>query len=379
MNFDLSQHWIDTFSDYDWENVSLRDYWQQLYNLQNDEVLLNDGKWNTRLLEKHHINQRDLECSLMYFTNTVSGPNPRPAIWGLQQMKIVFPKLFASEFSICFEMVSANHPSAFSQFIKIGGGGNELDAFLDKIKLHNTWHLLPDVLRHFVPKDGDYGCYKKLGILRKTLYKSIGFEDAKLSDDQQLKIDWMFTKHIQKAMGETDVFEQIWEKIVYMYPHPHVVDAIEKYVASPHHCATFNVPLLLAILNTPLEKQNFDLMRALVDNEVFFTEALDVCLEREWSFNDDNVVGKFLSFASEQAIEQTFEKICQKENSNRFSSRLNEAERLCEWVDAQLHAKITEIALLSVCKKHPHLYNNLQKMTLLSELHTESKPKSRKM
>lgn len=372
MDYKLSQHWIDTFSDNDWNNASLSQYWHQLYNLEDEETLWDNNAFNSQVLTKYKITQSDLTRSLMYLTNTMPTSNPRPAVWALQQMKRAFPKVFATEFATCFQMAATHHPSMFPSFAKMGGGAQEFEEILKKLKTHNLMHLLPDALEHFVVHEDDYSIYKNLESVKKELYQSIGLENGQLSGE--LKIDWLFTHHIQKAMVDVDRFERIWTKIVQMYPHPQAVDAITKYINSPHHSHTSDVSLLLSVLNKPMQEQNFELMRALTNDQTFFSQALAICVGREWSFTNNDVMKKFLSFAEDNTIEQAFTKVCQKENG-----LLNQANRLCEWVDPHLHAKITEIALLALCKKHPHIYNNLQKMTLISDLHTEPKPKSRKM
>ena len=371
MDYELSQHWIDTFSDNDWNNASLSQYWHQLYNLGHEETLWENNALNTALMAKYKITERDLGHSLMYLANTVATSNPRPAIWSLQQMKQALPQVFSNEYATCFHMVANNHPHMLIDFVKMGGGAEELEEIFKKMNMYSAWHLLPYALERFVVHKDDYRIYRNL--TKKMLYPSIGLEDGKFSGE--LKIDWLFTEHIQNAMRDIDLFESLWSKIVQMYPHPYAVDAITKYINSPHHSTTCNVSLLASILNKPMQEQNFDLIRTMADKEEFFKNLVVICVEREWSLTNHDVIVKLLSFGNNHMIEQAFEKVCQKNSL----SILSQANRLCEWVEPQLHAKITKMSLSSLCKNHPHLYNNLQKMALISELHTETKPKSRKM
>lgn len=377
MNFDASQRWIDTLSRQDWTQATLNAYWKDIFGLQDGEVLWKDNTWNYRLLLQYDIQDSELTRSLMYLTNTVVQENPYPAFWALKQLKWVFPKTFESEYSICFKSVLNQHPTLIDEFLKVGGGAEQFSDVLKTLVQNNQSNLIVDMLQYFVFKEDANKVYSKLKSVKKEFYKSMGFATANDLGDKPLKMDWLLTPHIQKIIHEVPFLDEVWQNVTSAYPHPVAIQAMKEYIVSPHQSFVCNKVLVNKVLNTPVEEHAPEFLQTMADHKEFFEQALNVCIKYEWLFADNGVMKKFFSFADKQTIENVVSQISQENIAVQVL--LEKANRLCEWLDADFHPGVTQIVLSAACKNHPHLYNNLQKMTLSSELQTETKPKSRKM
>lgn len=372
MNFDVSQSWINTLSANDWKSACVDNYWQDVFEFKKGECLFANGVWNQSLLAQYDIDKSDLTQSLMYLTNTVVTDNPHPAFWALRQMKNVFPDLFSSEFAICFNQVFTNHPNLITDFFAIGGGAEEFSAVINTLIKDKQTHFIPDVLQHFVIAKNDAKIYGKLEGAKKAVYKSIGLTNG---ENSSLRMEWFNTAHIQNAIEKNSLFQEIVRDITDMYPSPRAIECLTSYIYSEHQSPTANKIIVQRILNAPMEKQSLGFLETMVQNEMFLAQTLTTCINQNWLFNNPETIQKFFSIVPHQAIEDVFAKICNKTETNL----LDKANALCEWMTSDFHARITQMAVLSVCKKHNHLYNNMQKMTLVSELHSEQKPQSRKM
>lgn len=374
MNFDVSDRWINTLSDNDWKSVSVNKYWQEVLGLKKDECLFVNEKWNADLLAKHAINKSDLTKSLMYLTNTVVSDNPRPAFWALRQMKTTFPDLLTTEFAICFNQVISHRQELLTEFFSIGGGSAEFSEIINVLIRGKKTNLIPDVLQYFAITNNADKTYDKLSGMKKVVYKSIGFNSGGV-EDLPLKMEWFNTEHIQNAIEHVPFFQEILRDITDAYPSSHAIECLTSYISSAHQSETSNKIVIQKILNTPLNNQSLDFLETMVNNEMFFNQALTTCIDQNWLFSNHETMQKFLSLARPQSVENVFAKICEQPAHNL----LDKANVLCEWMTSDFHAQITQMAALSVCKKYPHLYNNMQKMILVSELHSEQKPPSRKM
>lgn len=377
MNFDVPQRWIDTLSVQDWNQATLNAYWKEIFGLQDGEFLQHDSTWNYRLLLQYGIEDAELTRSLMYLTNTIVSENPAPSFWALKQLKQVFPKTFESEYSICFKSVLTQHPNLMDDFLKVGGGAEQFSDVLKTLVQNNQSNLIVDMLQYFVLDEDANKVYDKLKSVKKEFYRSMGFETANNLGNKPLKMEWFLTSHIQKIIHEVPFLDEVWQTVTSAYPHPIAIEAMKKYIASPHQSFVCNKILVNKVLNTPVEEGSSEFLQTMADNKKFFEQALNVCVKCEWLFSDNDVMKKFFSFADEQNIENTVSELS-KENI-AVHVLLEKANRLCEWLDSDFHPRVTQIVLSSACQKHHHLYNNLQKMTLSSELQTETKPKSRKM
>lgn len=377
MNFDVSQQWIDTLSHQEWNHATLNTYWKEIFGLQDGDVLWGENSWNYKLLLQYDIQDSELTRSLMYLTNTVVSENPFPAFWALKQLKQVFPKTFESEYSICFKSVLDQHPALLDEFLKIGGGAEQFSDVLKTLVQNNQSNLIVDMVQYFVLEEDANKVYSKLKSVKKEFYKSMGFATTNDLGDKPLRVNWLLTPHIQKIIHDVPFLDEVWQNVTSAYPHPIAIQAMKEYIASPHQSVVCNKILMNKVLNTPVEENHPEFLQSMADHKEFFEQALNVCIKYEWLFSDNDVMKRFFSFANKQNIENA---VCEisKENIS-MHVLLEKANRLCEWLDADFHSTVTQIVLLAACKNHPHLYNNLQKMTLVSELQTETKPKSRKM
>lgn len=375
MDFDVSDRWINTLSANGWKSASVNKYWQEVFGLKTGECLFVNDKWNESLFTQHAIDKNDLKKSLMYLTNRVCSNNPHPGFWALRQMKTTFFEQFSTEFSICFNEVLAHHQDLLPEFFLIGGQDCEFSEVIDVLIKNKKINYIPDVLQYFtIAKNGNRR-YQKLNEVREVVYKSIGLTSSGELGGSSLKMEWFNTAHIQNAIENVSIFQEILQDITNLYPSRYAIECLTSYISSPHQSKTSNTIIAQKILNTPLENQSLEILEQMVTNEMFFIQTLTACIDQNWLFSNHETMQKFLSLAPAQTVENVFAEICERSEH----SLLNKANALCEWTNSDFHARITQMAVLSACKNHRHLYNNMQKMTLVSEVHSEQKTPGRKM
>ena len=381
MEYELSQKWIDTFSKKDWDNACIHQYWEELFNLNGKRLWSPEG-WNTAVLTKHNIQKDDLKRSLMFLTNTIVSDNPYPAFWALRHTQYLFKDLHTTEFTHALEFFANKKHALFSELIKCGGGVKEFNAAYQTLKRMKRTDLLGDVLLYF-PLEGKAAQeYQELRGWEKPLTESVGIEDQVLMDPSThptLNLDWLFTPHIQMHFTKSSVFETVWRIVAQNYPDPRVLVAAKRMLDTANSSPAAIHALVDEIFDCPIENQSIDFLAEVAQTENWMPQFASSVMKKHWLFDgkEKDVLIKFFSLIPETMFEAWFDDFCAHAPSTH--DILKQTESLCGWVQSSRHPNITKKALLKHCQLHPNLYNNLQNMVLISEIHSEQKPKNRKM